>query len=170
MRNNSVKLFWTWTSGTGGLQFKGISYLELWQPFCSAEWNHLCNSGRGYYVVQFCEIILNLGHRFRKRCGLKDFLSGTLAALLFGGAEPFMQFWKRASWETFMWSLIFGPVVQEMSFKEKVYRLMDGRQTKTNHNSSPWAFGSGELKISKWVIPKGYMFPCWFPCWSCSPE
>ena len=25
--------------------FKGISYLELWQPFCSAERNHLCNFG-----------------------------------------------------------------------------------------------------------------------------
>ena len=36
----------------------------------------------------------------------------------------------------------FGPVVQKMSFKEKVYgrrdvRTMDGKQTKTNHNSSP---------------------------------
>ena len=39
----------------------------------------------------------------------------------------------------------FGPVAQEeMSFKEKVYR----RRTKTNHNSSPWAFGSGELKTT----------------------
>ena len=28
-----------------------------------------------------------------------------------------------------------------MSPKEKVY----GRTTKTNHNSSPWALGSGEL-------------------------
>ena len=22
------------------MPFKGISYLELWQPLCSAEWNH----------------------------------------------------------------------------------------------------------------------------------
>ena len=72
--------------------FKGISYLELWQPFCSAENNHLCNFGRGYYEEQFCEIILNLGQWFRRRCHLNDFLSGTLAALLFDGAEPFMQF------------------------------------------------------------------------------
>ena len=41
---------------------------------------------------QFCEIILNLDHWFR-RCHLKDFLSRALAALMFGGAEPFMQFW-----------------------------------------------------------------------------
>ena len=40
--------------------FKDISYLELWQPFCSVEWNHLCNSGRGCYEDHFCEIILNL--------------------------------------------------------------------------------------------------------------
>ena len=43
------------------MSFKDISYLELWQTFCSAEQNHyLCNSGRGYHEEQFCEIILNL--------------------------------------------------------------------------------------------------------------
>ena len=71
--------------------FKDISYLEHWQPFCSAEQNHLCNFGRGFDEEQFCEIILNLCQWFR-RCCLKDFLSGALAVLLFGGAEPFMQF------------------------------------------------------------------------------
>ena len=58
------------------MPFKGISYLELWQPFCSAEYNHLCNFGRGYQEEQFCEIILNLGQWFRRRYLLKDFLSG----------------------------------------------------------------------------------------------
>ena len=72
--------------------FKGISYLNIWQPFCSAECNHLCNFVREYPEGQFCEIILNLGQWFRRRCGLKDFLSGALAALLFNGAEPSMQF------------------------------------------------------------------------------
>ena len=81
--------------------FKGISYLELWQPFCSVECNQLCNFGRGYYEEQFCEINLNLGQWFR-RCQLKHFLSGALVALLFSGMEPFMQFRKRASWGTFM--------------------------------------------------------------------
>ena len=57
---------------------KGISYPELWQPFCSAQRNHLCNFGRGYQEEQFCEIILKLGQWFR-RCILKDFLSGALA-------------------------------------------------------------------------------------------
>ena len=33
---------------------------------------------------------LNLGQWFRG-CGLKDFLSGALAVLLFGAEEPFMQ-------------------------------------------------------------------------------
>ena len=66
------------------MPFKGISYLELWQPFCSAERNHLGNFGRGYYEELFCEINLNLGQWFRRRCCLKDFLSGALAALLFG--------------------------------------------------------------------------------------
>ena len=72
--------------------FKGIPYLELWQPFCSAEGNHLCNFCRGYYEEQFYEIIFNLGQWFRRRCRLKDFLSGALAALQYREAEPFMQF------------------------------------------------------------------------------
>ena len=110
--------------------FKGISYLELCKSFCSPERTHLCNFGRGYYEEQFYDIILYLGQWFR--CLLTDFLSGGLAALLFGGAEPFMQFWKKASWGTFMWT-------------------MDGWRTKTNHNSSPWAFCSGELKRKKIV-------------------
>ena len=75
------------------MSFKDISYLELWCPFCSAEQNHLCYFGSGYHVEeQFCEINLNVDLRFR-RCPLKDFLSGALAALVFGGVEPFMQFW-----------------------------------------------------------------------------
>ena len=73
------------------MSFKRYSYLELWQPFCSAKHNHLCNFGRGYQEELFCEIILNLDQWFR-RCHLKDLLSGALAALLFSGAEPFVQF------------------------------------------------------------------------------
>ena len=73
------------------MPFEDIAYTELWQPFCSVECNHLCNFGRGYQEEQFSEIILNLGQWFRRWC-LKYFLSGALAALLFSGAEPFMQF------------------------------------------------------------------------------
>ena len=72
--------------------FKYISYLKLWWPFCSAERNNLCKFGRGYPMEQFCEIILSLDLWFRRRCSLKDFLSGTQAVLLFNGAEPVMQF------------------------------------------------------------------------------
>ena len=46
MRNNSVKFR---PVVKEEMQFKDISYLELWLPFCSAEWNHLCKFGRGYY-------------------------------------------------------------------------------------------------------------------------
>ena len=38
---------------------------------------------------QFCEIILILDQWFRRRCHLKYFLSGNLAALVFVGAELF---------------------------------------------------------------------------------
>ena len=64
------------------MSFKDILYLELWWPFCSEEQNRLCNFGRGYQEEQFCEIILNLDMWFRKRCHVKDFLSGALAALV----------------------------------------------------------------------------------------
>ena len=51
-----------------------------------------CNVGRRHHEEQFCEIILNLDQWFMRRCHLKDFLSGALAALMFGGAEPFVLF------------------------------------------------------------------------------
>ena len=34
---------------------KDIAYLELWQPFCSVEHNHLCNFGTGHHEEPFCE-------------------------------------------------------------------------------------------------------------------
>ena len=74
------------------MPFKGISHLELWQPFCSVDRNHLCNFGRVYQEEQFCEIILNLGQWFRRRYILKDFLSGAPATFLFSGAGQFRQF------------------------------------------------------------------------------
>ena len=147
-RNNSVKLFWSWTRGSGGYVFWKISYLELLRPSSSVERNNLSNFERGYHGEHSCEVIWNLDQWFR-RCRLKDFFFWALAALLFSGAEPFMQFWKRASWGIFMWSYVkFGPVVQEeMLFKEKVFGrgMHCGRRTKTDHNTSPWAFSSGEL-------------------------
>ena len=58
------------------MPYKGISYLELWQPFCSAEHNHLCNFGRGYQEKQICEIIMNLGQWVRRQlaCNLLQHL------------------------------------------------------------------------------------------------
>ena len=45
-------------------------------------------------IMRNNSIILNLGQWF-KRCCLKDFLSGALVTLLFGGVETLMQFIKR---------------------------------------------------------------------------
>ena len=64
--------------------FKDISYLELWWPICSAEQNHVCNFGRGYYEEQFCEIILNLDQWFRRKCLLNIFL-------IWSSGCPFVQ-------------------------------------------------------------------------------
>ena len=111
------------------MSFKDISYLEVWWPFCSAERIHLCNLSKGYQEEQFCEIILKLGPVVQKL--FKKFLirssggpcvwRGTIYAILVEGiiGNIHLSYFK-------------GPVVQEMSFKEKV-----NRQTKTDHNSSP---------------------------------
>ena len=56
------------------MSFKDISYLELWRPHCSVERNHLCNFGNRHHKEQFCELILSLDQRFRKRCRLETFL------------------------------------------------------------------------------------------------
>ena len=77
--------------------FNDISYL-----FCLAEWNHLCNFGRGHYEEHFCEIILNLEQWFGRRCCLKYFSSTAMGALLFGGVDPFVQFWYKAFTGTFL--------------------------------------------------------------------
>ena len=38
-----------------------------------------------FWLVASSEIILNLGQWFRRRCRLKDFLSGALVAFMFSG-------------------------------------------------------------------------------------
>ena len=128
-RNNSVKLFWIWTSGSGGDVFWKNSYLELLRPYCSVAQNHFCNFERRHHGKHSSEVIWHLDQWFR-RCCLKDLLFWALAAIPFSGAEPFMQFWKRASWGIFIWSYMkFGPVVQEEMFKEKITE--DGGRTDT---------------------------------------
>ena len=49
-------------------------FVQLWKK--SAEWNRLCNYGRGYYVEHIYEIILNLDQWFQD-------ISTALVALLF---------------------------------------------------------------------------------------
>ena len=71
--------------------FKDI--IELWQPFCSVERNHLCNFGRMYHEEYCCEIILNLDQWLRRKCRLKKFLIWSSGSPFFSGAEPFVQFW-----------------------------------------------------------------------------
>ena len=70
---------------------KGFSYLELWQLFCSAERNHLVilvGVSRGTILINYFEF----GSVVQEEILFKRFLSGALAAFLFGGVEPFMQF------------------------------------------------------------------------------
>ena len=89
-------------------------------------------------------MILNLGQWYRRRCCLKDFISGALASLFLVERNHLYNF----GWGKFKLSYFkVGPVFQEeMSFKEMVYERMDTRRMQTDHNSSPRAFRSGELK------------------------
>ena len=66
------------------MSLKDISYLELWQPLCLVEGNHLCNFGRRHHEEQFYEIILNLDQWFRRRCRLKIFH-------IWSSGSPFVQ-------------------------------------------------------------------------------
>ena len=70
MRNNSDIFFFKFGPVfQEEMSFKDISYLlELWQPLCSMERNHVCNFGRVHHEEQFCEVILNLDQLFRWRC------------------------------------------------------------------------------------------------------
>ena len=67
------------------MSFKYITYLQLWQTFCSAERDQLCNFVRGNYEEHFCENILNLNQRLM-RCRLNVFLFLDMAAILFDGS------------------------------------------------------------------------------------
>ena len=101
--------------------FKGISCLERWRPFCSAELNLLCNFDRRHHEEQFCVIILNLDRWVRKRCHLKLFLIWRFGGPFYSGVEPFCNFGRGIMQEEQFYSVKyfeFGPVVQEeMSFK-----------------------------------------------------
>ena len=66
------------------MSFKEISYLELWQPLCSVDWNLVCSIGRMHHEEQPCEISLNLDQWFRRKCCLKVFL-------IWSSGSPFVQ-------------------------------------------------------------------------------
>ena len=53
---------------------------------------HSVPIGRGQNDECFCEIILNF-EQWLRICCFKEFLSRALVALMFRGAEPFMQIW-----------------------------------------------------------------------------
>ena len=64
--------------------FKYIPYLELWQPFYSVDWNHLCNFERRHHEEQSRAIILKLDQWFRRKCRLK-------VLLIWSSGSPFVQ-------------------------------------------------------------------------------
>ena len=49
-----------------GIMRNDMSYLELWNSYCSAEQGRLSNFNKGHCEEHFCEIILCLDHWFRR--------------------------------------------------------------------------------------------------------
>ena len=84
--------------------------------------------------------------------GEEDFLvflrQTGMAAILINEQWLFEQIFNPPLTEGSTWNMKIksGPGVSEKSFKG-VYGGMNGRWTASDHNSSSWAFGSGELKI-----------------------
>ena len=68
-----MKLFQNLSTVKQKKLFKAFLYLQPWWPFCSTEWNHLSNFGRGLAKKHFCEIISKSVHRFNRRSCLKLF-------------------------------------------------------------------------------------------------
>ena len=76
------------------MQFKCIVLL-IWSSGSPFVWQSVSICAiwvKGIMRNNSVKIILNLGQYFRRRCRLKCFLSGTLAALLFGRVCAFVQF------------------------------------------------------------------------------
>ena len=97
------------------MPFKDISYLELWQRFCSAERKDLCYFGRGYYEEHFCEIILNLDQWLWRKCHLKDISYLEVWQPFCSAEQNLLCNFGRGCYEEqfFLNYFEFGPVAQE---------------------------------------------------------
>ena len=84
------------------MSYKGISYLELWRPFCSAESNHLCNFGRRHHEEQFCEII-EFGPVVQEEMSFKVILYLTL-------------WWPLLQWSGTFCAILVEGILQEKQF------------------------------------------------------
>ena len=73
------------------LSFKDIYYLELCRPFCSVEWNNLCNFGRWHYEKQFSEFISKIGSVVQVEMSFKRIPIWSLGGPPVQWSEPFMQ-------------------------------------------------------------------------------
>ena len=53
------------------MSIKDISYLQVWQPLCSVDWNHLYNFRRRHHEEQSSEINFELVISSKISCELK---------------------------------------------------------------------------------------------------
>ena len=73
--------------------FKDISYVELWQPLCSVEQNHLCNFGRRHHEEQFWEFFFEFGPVVQEEMLFKDISYLSIWQLFVQRKKTFVQFW-----------------------------------------------------------------------------
>ena len=94
------------------LQFNYISYLELCQPLCSVDWNHMCDIRKRHHEEQPCEIILNLDQWFRRKCHFKVFLIWSSGSLFVQRSETIcaisVEGIKRNNSEKLFWIWVSG--------------------------------------------------------------
>ena len=95
----------------------------------------LVHVGRAHYEEQVCAFISNSGQWFKRRCGLKYFLSGALVALC-----------KRCQREHSCEIILNLDQLCRRRCRLKKKLTDEGRQTNFDHNISHCAFRSGELK------------------------
>ena len=145
------------------MPFKDISYLELWQPFCSAEQYHLYNFGSGYQEERICEISLNLDQWFRRRCLFKIFLiwssygpfvkqSETICANLVEGimtnnSMNLFLIWARGSGMAFKRFLVWSSGSPPVQWSRTIYAILKEGIMGNIHVKlfSIWTSGSGDV-------------------------
>ena len=162
-RNISAKWYWNGTSGFWQEDFLSFLYRYIgkispapWRPCFLMNPNGLNNLGRGSPKEHFCKMILKSVQWFLTR---RFFFMVLVKKCIFSSCDLDMQRTK-IIWTTLkedqprIIPVKFGQIPIKWFRRRCCLKNVNGqtdgrgrrRRTVGDHNSSPWAFGSGELK------------------------